>query len=203
MTAAGKKLAAAGLASLGLASVVRDGAPTPFRDIHRVLLILQKLELPHALIGGWAVIAWGYLRASEDIDLMVDLPASQRRELLAALAEDYEPQWRDGGQDDPIPSMIRAQPRSAGHFPVDIILPRGRVDRAAISRAVSITAEGIAIPIVRPEDLIAMKLEAGGGQDDEDAQRLLDVLKGRLDEMMLQEACKSRKVLDRLALLRR
>ena len=203
MTAAGKKLAAAGLASHGLASVVRDGAPTPFRDIHRVLLILQKLKLPHVLIGGWAVIAWGYLRASEDIDLMVDLPSSQRSELLAALAEDYKPEWHAGGQDDPIPGMIRAQPRSAGDFPVDLILPRGRVDRAAISRAVSITAEGITIPIARPEDLIAMKLEAGGGQDYEDAQRLLDVLKGRLDEMMLQEACKSRKVLDRLAFLRR
>ena len=40
----------------------------PFQELERVLAILDELALPHALIGGWAVIAWGFLRASEDLD---------------------------------------------------------------------------------------------------------------------------------------
>ncbi len=48
-----------------------------------------------------------------------------------------------------------------------------------------------------------MKLSAGGGQDYEDARRLLSVLSGKLDEQKLSEYCRERKVTDRLALLRR
>jgi predicted nucleotidyltransferase len=177
--------------------------PAPFRDLDRILDILRKLNLPHALIGGWAVIAWGYLRTSEDIDFMVDLPTSQRHELLAALAEDYEAEWLAGGQDDPIPGLIRAHPRSADNFPVDIIPVRNSADRAALSRATTIVSEGVSIPVVIPEDLIAMKLEAGGGQDHVDARQLLHILKDRLDESRLFSSCGERKALDGLALLRR
>lgn len=203
MTAAGRKLRAAGLSARGKASIVRDAAPAPFRDLGRVLAILRRLELPHALIGGWAVIVWGYLRTSEDIDLLVDLPASRRRELIAALNEDYDAEWLAGGEDDPVPGLVRAVPRRADHFPVDLLPVRGRADRAALSRAVAVAVEGISIPVVSPEDLIAMKLEAGGGQDYEDARRLLEVLKGGLDEARLDESCRERRAFDRLALIRR
>lgn len=204
MTAAGRKLRAAGLAARVKTSIVRDAAPdAPFRNIERVLAVLRGLELPHALIGGWAVIVWGYLRTSEDIDLLIELPASRRRELIAALGEDYEAEWLAGGQDDPIPGLLRARPRSAEYFPVDLIPVRGRADRGTLSRAVRVAVEGISIPVVAPEDLIAMKLEAGGGQDYEDARRLLEVVKGGLDEARLAQSCRERRVLDRLALIRR
>ena len=177
-------------------------SPAPFPELERVLRLLKKMGLPHALIGGWAVITWGFLRASDDLDLMMELPASRRKELLDALAVDYEAEWREGGQDDPVPGLVRASPRQEGGFPVDFLVARSRADRAALARAVEVTAEGVRIPVVRPEDLIAMKLEAGGGQDYEDARRLLSVLSGKLDETLLKESCAIRRVEDRLALLR-
>lgn len=203
MTAAGRKLRAAGLASRGKASIVRDAASGPFDDIGRVLAVLRRLDLPHALIGGWAVVAWGYIRASEDIDVLVDLPPSRRREILAALDADYEAGWLTGGEDDPIPGLVRAVPRSANRFPVDLLPARGRADRGALSRAVAVTVEGVSIPVVSAEDLIAMKLEAGGSQDYADARRLLEILKGALDEARLEASCRERRALDRLALIRR
>lgn len=203
MTAAGLKLRAAGLASRGKASIVRDGASAPFHDMDRVLAVLRRMDLPHALIGGWAVVVWGFLRASEDIDILIDLPASRRRELIGALGGDYDAQWLAGGEDDPVPGLVRAVPRGPDHFPVDLLPARGRADRGALSRAVPVNVEGISIPVVSPEDLIAMKLEAAGGQDYEDAKRLIQVLKGGLDEARLEESCRERRALDRLALLRR
>lgn len=203
MTAAGRKLRAAGLASRDKASVVRDAASGPFDDIVRVLAVLRRLDLPHALIGGWAVVVWGYLRTSEDIDVLVDLPSSKRRELLAALAGDYEAEWKAGGEDDPIPGLVRAVPRSADRFPVDLLPARGRADRGALSRAATVAVEGLSIPVVSAEDLIAMKLEAGGGQDYADARRLLELQKGGLDEARLEASCRERRALDRLALIRR
>lgn len=203
MTAAGLKLRAAGLASRGKASIVRDAASGPFHDIDRVLAVLRRLDLPHALIGGWAVIVWGFLRTSEDIDILVDLPASRRRELIAALNEEYEARWLAGGEDDPVSGLVRAAPRSTDRFPIDLLTARGRADRGALSRAIAVTVEGISIPVVSAEDLIAMKLEAGGGQDYADARRLLEVLKGGLDEARLEESCRERRAVDRLALIRR
>ncbi|MFI5360771.1 MAG: hypothetical protein ACHQ49_02275 [Elusimicrobiota bacterium] len=128
-------------------------SPAPFGELDDVLRLLKKMGLAHALIGGWAVITWGFLRASDDLDLMIELPVSRRKELLDALAAD-------------------------------------------------VAAEGVTIPVVRPEDLIAMKLEAGGGQDFEDVRRLLSVLAGKLDELLLKESCSARRVDDRLALCR-
>jgi len=176
---------------------------TPFREIERILRALEKLGLAHALIGGWAVIAWGFVRASEDIDMMVDLPPSRRSELLEALSADYEAEWRAPGEDDPVDGLVRLSPRDPKGFPADLLVMRGPQDRAAVARAAVIEAEGVRIPVVRPEDLIAMKLKAGGGQDYEDVRRLLSLLAGRLDEKLLNESCRERKVLDRLALLRR
>lgn len=176
---------------------------SPFRELERILIVLRKLKLPHALIGGWAVIAWGFLRASDDLDLMVGLPTPRRRELLEALSANFKAQWLESGPDDPVPGLIRAFPRDEGGLPVDLIPARGRPDRAALSRAVEVTVEGVAIPVVGPEDLLAMKLEAGGGQDYEDVRRLLGILADRLDEARLQESCRERRALDRLALLRR
>jgi predicted nucleotidyltransferase len=175
---------------------------SPFRALDRVLRLLTRLDIPHALIGGWAVVAWGVIRTSEDFDLMVELSTSRRKELLAALAPDYDATWLAGGEDDPVPGLIRAHPHAKEGFPVDFLVAQG-ADRRALSRAIEVEVEGGKIPIVRPEDLIAMKLSAGGGQDYEDARRLLSVLSGKLDEQKLSEYCRERKVTDRLALLRR
>ncbi|MBI3548506.1 MAG: hypothetical protein HY078_05580 [Elusimicrobia bacterium] len=48
-----------------------------------------------------------------------------------------------------------------------------------------------------------MKLEAGGGQDDEDSRRLLAVLAKTLDARKLRHACSQRNVLDRLRLFQK
>ncbi len=46
--------------------------------------VLDELLLPHAIVGGIAVAAWGVVRSTKDIDLYVDMGA-KRRDLSAAL----------------------------------------------------------------------------------------------------------------------
>lgn len=175
---------------------------SPLRELAAVLSLLKAQGVPHALIGGWAVITWGFLRASDDFDLLIDLPPSKRKELLAALADGYEADWIEGGQDDPIPGMLRAKPRGTG-LQVDMIQARNATDRAAISAAIDIAVEGMVIPVVPPAELIAMKLEAGGGQDYEDAKRLIEVLGERLSSEALEASCRARRVSERLELIRK
>ena len=175
---------------------------SPLRELAAILSLLKAEDVPHALIGGWAVITWGFLRASDDFDLLIDLAPSKRKELLAALKNDYEAEWIEGGQDDPIPGLLRAKPRAPG-LPIDMIQARNSTDRAAISAAIDVAVEGMMIPVVPPAELIAMKLEAGGGQDYEDAKRLIEVLGERLSTEALEASCRARRVTKRLELIRK
>lgn len=173
---------------------------SPLAEIPAISSILRSEGVAHALIGGWAVITWGYLRTSDDFDLLIDLPASKRAGLLKALAHGWQAEWSEGGEDDPIPGLIRAKPKDGG-LPVDLLPARGKADKQALARAIAVEVEGASVPVVAPEDLLAMKLEAGGGQDYEDARRLVEILGAKLDMKALRARCKERRVSDRLKLI--
>lgn len=173
---------------------------SPFRELAEVVEALRALRLAHALIGGWAVIASGAFRTSDDIDLLAELPASARKPLLKALAAGFFAEWREPGEGDPIAGLVRARPRADG-LPIDILAAGSAADREVLKRARPVTVEGLTVPVALPEDLIAMKLQAGGGQDYEDARRLLALPSG-VDGQLLTESCRKRGVLDRLALIR-
>ncbi len=120
--------------------------PDPLERLRASHESLEALGIPHGLIGGWAVIAWGRVRATRDLDWLAIIPASH-----------------------PIAGLIRVVPTNEEDAVLDIL----------------------------------MKLQAGGGLDYDDAKELLRIQAGRLDETMLEGACRTRRVLDRLALIRR
>jgi hypothetical protein len=177
--------------------------PDPLERLRASHESLEALGIPHGLIGGWAVIAWGRVRATRDLDWLAIIPASRRKEVLASLASFGAAEWRAPGEDDPIAGLIRVVPADEEEAVLDILIAKGSADRTALSRCISVELGKSSLPAVRPEDIIAMKLQAGGGLDYEDARELLGVQAGRLDEAMLVAACKERRVLDRLALIRR
>lgn len=175
--------------------------PDPVKRLLESHEALQSLGIPHGLIGGWAVIAWGRVRATRDLDWLALIPATRRKELLKALAPFGAAEWRAPGDDDPVAGLIRVVPADEEEPVLDILAAAGSADRQALSRCVQIDLGSGSLPAVRPEDIIAMKLQAGGGLDYEDARELLRIQAGRLDQAMLEEACRERRVLDRLALI--
>ena len=177
--------------------------PDPLESLHAAHRALESLALPHGLIGGWAVIAWGRVRATRDVDWLAAIPRSRKSELIKTLSGLGAVDWREPGEDDPIAGLVRIVPEDDERPVIDILLAATAADRAALSRCLQIQLGESSVPAVGPEDIIAMKLQAGGGLDYEDARALLQMQAGRLDEELLREACASRSVLDRLALLRR
>lgn len=177
--------------------------PDPLESLHAAHEALQSLQIPHGLIGGWAVIAWGRVRATRDVDWLALIPRSRKAELLKALSALGRVDWHEPGEDDPIAGLVRIVPEDDERPVIDILLAAGAADHAALSRCLHIELGRSSVPAVGPEDIIAMKLQAGGGLDYEDARALLQMQAERLDEALLREACASRSVLDRLALLRR
>jgi len=140
-----------------------------------------QTNLSFALIGGLSVAAWGAVRATQDIDFLMDCEPSPIRDLgLQKTLENYlkrqgcRVEWRVGDYDDPIPLLLRLDlPRAYGKLGADILWAHKRWQRDALKRSIAVTVSRQRVRVLHPEDLILLKLEAGGPQDLLDVHRLL------------------------------
>jgi predicted nucleotidyltransferase len=171
------------------------------RELRRLLLETGnqlQITLRFALLGGLAVSTWGVIRATQDIDIMADCDPSPIRDLAlrAKMKQCLDEngcsiEWRVGDYDDPIPLLLRVKLspafRSVG---VDILWAHKQWQREALLRAIAVDAEGTEIPVLHPEDLILMKLAAGGPQDLLDVKELLTVGQLHVDLDRLQKSAR-------------
>ena len=153
--------------------------------------VFSKCKIRYAVIGGYAVAAWGEERATRDVDLLCD--ASDSKVLISALNEEHlHPEHRIGDEEDPISQVIRiALGTLAEPSEVDILIgirgaPAGILDRARVVRI-----EGLAVPVASPEDMIILKLLGGSGRDLEDARSIVQVQGDRLDRNLTRGLCPS------------
>lgn len=140
--------------------------------IEPVLRVLDGLGAPYALIGGFAVAARGFARATVDLDLLttdsrVLDPATWSG--LAAVGAHVD--CRRGDSDDPLAGVTRVE--LSHSVPVDVILARWKWQEAVIARAETVSIGSIRLPVPLASDLILLKLAAGGALDLRDAAALL------------------------------
>lgn len=154
-----------------------------------------QIPIRFALIGGLAVSAWGVVRATQDIDLLADSTPSPLRDLalrgrLQRFWEDRgcTVEWRVGATDDPIPLLLRLEmPRPARGLAADILWAHKRWQREALMRTLTLSVSRLDVFILHPEDLVLMKLEAGGPQDLLDVEALLSTPPPELDLTRLKQ----------------
>jgi hypothetical protein len=140
-----------------------------------------QTKINYALIGGLSLAAWGVVRATQDIDFLVDSEPSPisvlklRTELKSFLERQRcHVEWRVGDYDDPVPLLLRIElPRAYGGLGADILWAHKRWQREALARSITIKLSNQRVQILHPEDLILMKLDAGGPQDLADVEGLL------------------------------
>jgi hypothetical protein len=61
--------------------------PATWDDVLAVVSLFEAHEVDYALIGGYAIAAHGYVRFSEDVDLLVDPSPENAKRWIAALSE--------------------------------------------------------------------------------------------------------------------
>jgi hypothetical protein len=138
-------------------------------------------SINYALIGGLSVAAWGVVRATQDIDLLADSEPSPIRDLdmrnrLKRYLERRRcfVEWRVGDYDDPVPLLLRITlPRSVGGLGSDILWAHKRWHREALARSITVKLSRQRVRVLHPEDLILLKLDAGGPQDLADVEGLV------------------------------
>lgn len=142
--------------------------------------IIERLQQAHkdrllhsyALIGGFAVSAWGVARATQDIDLAVALGTSEPQVLATHLGATYEP----GGIDDPLRGVFRLSLKYDGQdVPVQLIVLRPEWAQVAFKEVETLSVLGCSVPVVNWQALVLLKVYAGGPIDMQDARNILAV----------------------------
>jgi predicted nucleotidyltransferase len=156
--------------------------------LRKIDSIFLKCQIPYAVIGGYAVAAWGEERATRDIDLLC---LSDSREIIRTLKEDQlQFEHRLGDWDDPISEVIRIDLGDINSpFEVDILIGIKNAPVGILSRVRKLTIEGFDIPVASPEDVILLKLLAGSARDLEDAKSIMQIQGSKLDLDLMRQIC--------------
>jgi len=142
-----------------------------FQELQNLLDALRRDAVPHALCGGLALAVHGFVRATEDIDLLVE------ERVLPKLRASVEPL---GFRFDPHPMVFQNGGvilyrllKTAGEDFVllDLLLVTPMTQPAWDTRRVVETEFGV-LTVVSPAGLIHLKSLRRSGQDEDDIRQL-------------------------------
>lgn len=139
--------------------------------LERVTAELEAASVPWALIGGAALAVAGVARSTYDIDLLTTEMRVLDDDMWAGLrASDIRADVRRGDASDPLAGVVRFE--AQGERPLDLVVGRHAWQAEIVKRAIR---TGRSPAVVRPPDLVLLKLYAGGDQDLWDIRALLDL----------------------------
>lgn len=138
------------------------------RIIGNLAEYFEEHDASYALIGGLALATYGVVRATVDLDIVVD--AEIQEDLIQHMNElGYETLYRSGGYSNhrhPDPDWGR----------VDIVYVRDRTSRDLFSSVVTVAGFGdLRVPVPRVEHLIAMKVLAMKNDPSRTFQEMADI----------------------------
>lgn len=148
-------------------------------QLRELLRRLSDGDIRFVLVGGLAVNAWGYLRATRDVDLVPD-PSSENLEKLDALLRDLDGKVDVGGQlleGNAIRTFLRTGDRTlvvTNLGDVDVLqgLPQVPPFSALEEHATDVEIGGLVIRVCSLEHLLEMKRSSARGRDRDDLEAL-------------------------------
>ena len=140
-------------------------------DYKEMLQCLSEENVRFLLVGAYAVAAYGYPRATKDIDIFVRAAPDNASNFMRALARFGAPLAGISAADfsaEGIVFQIGNHPRR-----IDILTRISGVDfQQAYERRNTVSLQGMEVPVISLEDLIANKRATGRTQDLADVERL-------------------------------
>lgn len=135
----------------------------------------------YAVIGGIAVSQWGFLRATDDVDLKVLVPNTDYSVARAALRAAFPERARKH-----VPENTFIVDVAIDGVIVDFLLALPGYEELIIERASQRDLGGWKVWVCSVEDLIVQKFSAGRGKDLIDLEELLIAHRGKLDEAYIE-----------------
>lgn len=151
-------------------------APLQLRELLRRLV---EADVRFVLVGGLAVNAWGYLRATRDVDLVPE-PSSQNLGRLDALLKNLDGRVEVGEkmlEAGAIATFLRTGDRTLvatelGHVDVLQGLPQVPAFSALDEKATAVDIGGVVVRVCSLEQLLDMKRASDRPRDRDDLEAL-------------------------------
>jgi len=159
----------------------------------RIVQALDGAGIPYMLTGSLVSSLQGEPRATHDIDLVIDIAASDVARVVRALSAPHvyldEQAVGDATRRRTMFNLIDSSSGDKADF---WLLTDAAFDRERFVRRMRVEALGLEVSVSAPEDTILMKLrwsaQAGGSEKQlGDAQRVYELQAGSLDEAYLDE----------------
>lgn len=151
------------------------------RLLKKIAEILERLEIPYAVTGGYAISIWGRPRATFDVDVLVQLFEAKIDQLHSELLKISELSYLDK-------QTMREEVGKGGEFnfvhgdsgiKFDFFaVGKDRVSQLELERRIAIDVAGQNVYFLSPEDLILSKLrwykESRSDKQIEDIKSVID-----------------------------
>ena len=156
--------------------------------------LFRRFNVPYLLTGSFAVSSYGYLRATHDIDFVLEVEEKARRQLIRALSSLPSTYVQDVTELHTEHLMFYTIYHTATTTKVDLWLIADYAFEEEVKRKRYISINTLEIPITSVEDLILTKLswckEVMSERHMRDCVGMWQVQKGKLDEKYLFEQAK-------------
>lgn len=135
--------------------------------------VLEREDIPHALIGAAAMALHGVSRATADVDLFTVDEKTLHTELWTEIEQEGATlRLLKGDFEDPLAGSVRLS--RTGDRTVDVVVGRYVWQADIIQSAEPMTLREVTVKVARPAGLVLLKLYAGGPKDAWDIQSLLE-----------------------------
>jgi hypothetical protein len=171
--------------------------------LRRLWQVVREAKLSAAVVGGLAMAAWRYPRATRDVDLLVLASGNELTFLVQRLvAAGFKPKKLDPVNfgDTKLMEFFFEPPDQFIDVQVDLLLAESEFARKSLTRTITLPAAalGFEVDVLGCEDLIVLKLLAGRIIDQADAAALIHANADALDRRLLYKLAAEAGVADAL-----
>ncbi len=135
--------------------------------------VLDSERIGWFVFGAQAVAVRAAPRATQDIDVTVDLPRHRIPELVRSLEARGLKQRHPEIADRLLAEGAVILLTHDSGMEVDMVLAGAGLESLAMARATRVVIDGVKVPVVHLTDLVVMKVLAGRGKDLDDLRALL------------------------------
>lgn len=138
------------------------------KGLLEIVSFLEDAAIPYMVIGGFANLAWGVPRTTQDVDITVQVAEEDLSDFLREIGKGFSVLPRD--PEDFVKETRVLPVQTSYEVRIDLIFAGLPYEETALGRAKEVEIQGIGVRICSPEDLIIHKIISERPRDREDVE---------------------------------